>query len=378
VNILCHTSFSDLQSSAAEWNALVMQCPSATIFQTFEWLQAWAETYRTFNRLCILIASDDNRIIGIAPLMERHIRFAKFLTLKKVEWIAPEFSDYCDFIIQPGREQSVISAFLDYLKTTVPNEVQPVQYDWIELNDIPDNSPTHKILSCLNGETFCVEKQLGSTYLFINTQREWETYLQQFGSKARKNRQRERNTLGNDFTLEFTQANRPEDVAESLQTLIAYNVKRMAATNRNSFFLEEQNRKFVERVVDAFRQQGWLDMHVVKLNNITRSVMLNFQFKGRTYFYLSGFDDDYRAYSLGSVHLLERIKKAFDEKSSAFDFLRGTDEYKLSWHVEQAHSTHYEIYPNRFHFRTRRRFLKSLARMYGLMPKSVQDRLYGG
>src|SRR5687767_14522275 len=71
----------------SEWAALVAANPATSIFQTWEWLYSWWETYGAAHRLRVLVASDQaGKVCGIAPLMIRWSR-AGLIPVRVLEFI---------------------------------------------------------------------------------------------------------------------------------------------------------------------------------------------------------------------------------------------------------------------------------------------------
>ena len=59
----------DFESFQSEWERILPQCPSNTIFVTPWWQRIWWEHFGDGADLRILSVWDEDELIGIAPLM---------------------------------------------------------------------------------------------------------------------------------------------------------------------------------------------------------------------------------------------------------------------------------------------------------------------
>lgn len=110
----------DLVSLRDPWNDL-LQRSNHTVFSTWEWVYTWWRHFGNNRRLIILLAEEDNKLIGIAPLMYSvHSMFG--LRQGKIEFIGTRpttnaafiedeqnsaidvVANYNDFIIEEGYE----------------------------------------------------------------------------------------------------------------------------------------------------------------------------------------------------------------------------------------------------------------------------------
>src|SRR5512141_1051763 len=117
----------------AEWQQLLLDDPSHTIFQTFSWLLSWWEVFGIDRELYLLAARIDGEIVAIAPLM-RHSFTRHGRTQKVIEFIGTPDADYADIIA--GDKEQAWTAVLDYLDT------RREDWDSIDLAHVNDRSPS--------------------------------------------------------------------------------------------------------------------------------------------------------------------------------------------------------------------------------------------
>ena len=57
-----------LDALREEWESLLERCSSATIYQTWEWNQAWWQAFGKGKQLRLVQILRDGQLVGIAPL----------------------------------------------------------------------------------------------------------------------------------------------------------------------------------------------------------------------------------------------------------------------------------------------------------------------
>ena len=97
------------------WSKLASTCPSATVFQTPEWLVSWWHElgrFTQFRSLYILAVYDGDELVGVAPLVKSGWYG---LPIKRLSFMGAGVSDYTDFIVRPGSETLVCLEMYKFL-----------------------------------------------------------------------------------------------------------------------------------------------------------------------------------------------------------------------------------------------------------------------
>jgi CelD/BcsL family acetyltransferase involved in cellulose biosynthesis len=102
---------------------------------------------------------------------------------------------------------------------------------------------------------------------------------------------------------------------------------------------------FQEQVTERALEQGWLLMYVLRLGGEAAAVMYGFNYGGRFYFYQHGFDDRYKAQSLGLVLMGLTIRAVIEAGACEFDMLWGVEPYKFLWAREVCALQRIELFP---------------------------------
>src|SRR5215218_958218 len=116
MNFISHRDFSEL--SAEAWNALVEQSISDTPFSRFEYLSEWWKTLGGGEwqsaELALISASEDDQLVGIAPLFLTEYDGQRALMLVG----SIEISDYLDMIVREQDAVRFFSGLLDFLTSS--------------------------------------------------------------------------------------------------------------------------------------------------------------------------------------------------------------------------------------------------------------------
>ena len=88
---------------------------------------------------------------------------------------------------------------------------------------------------------------------------------------------------------------------------------------------------FHENLIKYLLPEGLLHFSRIMIKGKTISWRIGFIFKSRYYSYMPTFDEAYKQYSPGKVHLLYCIDDAIKRELKVYDQLRGAELYKNEW-----------------------------------------------
>lgn len=323
MNFQIYRNLQELEPLAATWNQLAAESASHVPFLRYEYLAAWWKTLGggewPKGELFVAVArSETNELMGIAPLFFTHNRDGK-PALMFVGSI--EISDYLDVIARPADLAVFVEALLTQL--TGP-EVPP--WEVIDLYNFLEDSPT---LAALKEAA----NHLGLTYTqeqlqpapMIALPADWETYLAGIDKKQRheirrKIRRAEAAEEGIHWYIVEDETTLDEEV-DAFLALMAYD----PAKER---FLTDVMRTQMKAAVHTAFQAGWLQLAFLEIGGQKAAAYLNFDYANQLWVYNSGLNFEMSYYSPGWVLLAYLIQWAIDNGRTAFDFMRGDEEYK--------------------------------------------------
>lgn len=328
-----------------KWADLV-DIAESTVFQTYEWNRTWWKYYGEEGQLHILILSFEDRLVGIAPLFRDSIKFFGIQGYLCLRFLGSDvsqpagggllglisYTDYLDFIIRPGYEDAVYSSILNYFLTC------DIDYDEILLNVVPQNSTVwnHLIPKLEQHRVrFLIDEQSSSE--IVHLKEDWQVYLSSLTKNRRSHIRRgikkvytEKKKIFDEFDV-----TREEDVAPFFERLVKLHQTRWNNFGSLGTFAEKKNYEFHKEISLTFFKKGWL--HLKALQPVDRTeesvaVDLNYRFKNRHYGVHSSVNMNSKYYGAGpGVILLNLTLKEIAESSHLeyYDFLRGSEEYKL-------------------------------------------------
>jgi CelD/BcsL family acetyltransferase involved in cellulose biosynthesis len=91
--------------------------------------------------------------------------------------------------------------------------------------------------------------------------------------------------------------------------------------------------------------RDWLRLYVLRLDGEPVACLYGFLYRRTFYFYQSGFDAKYHAYSVGLVAMGLAIQRAIEEGADEYDLLHGNEAYKSHWSHDSRELGRLEVYP---------------------------------
>lgn len=310
--------YSDFLTLEEIWQNTLQRSNYHTVFSTWEWLTTWWKHFGKDKRLVLLLAKENDKILGIAPLVYSvHKMFG--LRMGKIEFIGTPHSDYNDFIMTENSEEC-LKLFIEHLHNL------PEKWDCIELTDIPEKAECLPFLKKIS-ENFKVVHKCP----YFELPKSLEALLKGLSRNQRKNIRRNERRLEEAFKLEFIDFSEVQSYSEGMNYLFELHQKRWRSKGLAGAFADERFRKFHLDIARSFSHKGWLGLFVLKLSGKPAAVAYGFKYRSKYFDYLTGFDPKFSKYSIVEVLRAHMINRFIQEGLVAFDFLRGAEAYKDRW-----------------------------------------------
>lgn len=309
-----------------EWDALLARCERATIYQSWEWNEAWWHAYGRGKRLRLLEVRDGNELVGIAPLyVSRHLG----TPLRRLAFVGTGAADYMDVVASDARGPEVAHTLLDRLR-------RGRGFDMADLQQLRETALVRQaalpVLPVGAHQRIRLVSQEPCPYVALPET--WQEYAVRIGKKMRSNVAYAERLLDRTFTDVRMSIAEPGDVSRGMDALFDLHQKRWHARLLPGVLGGERVRTFHRRVAEAFASRGWLRLHLLEIGDRIAAVLYCFRYGDRYYYYLGGFDPELSKYSLGTVLTAHAVRQAIAEGCAGFDFLRGNEDYKYRWHPE--------------------------------------------
>ncbi len=303
-----------------EWNSLLKQSKTDTIFLTWQWQKIWWDFFGQEARLSILTVRDGEGLIGLAPFYGLPSDDGA-KTLRLIGGV--EVSDYLDILVASGREDRVYEALWEFL--THENDYP---WDIIDLHNVPATSPTLRALPTLARDTreLQVSMEVEDVAPIINLPPSWEEYLSLLGKKQRHEVRRKIRKANNEALVRWYYV-RDEKAVQAEMEDFAELHKRSA--RQKKAFMDRKMQSFFQAVARTTFEQGWLRLYFLLINELKTATTLCFDYNDSMMVYNSGYDPQlYPSLSTGTVLLAYCIQDAIRNGRSVFDLLRGGEDYK--------------------------------------------------
>jgi CelD/BcsL family acetyltransferase involved in cellulose biosynthesis len=311
-----------------EWNELIENSASCNVFLTWEWLFTWWEVYGGSRELELLLARENGRLIGIAPLCSKMRRIFGPLRFKILEFMGTGAvaSDHLDFIVEKGREEEVLSKFLKYY-------FENSKWDRIEFGELFDGSKTSDIVRGYVKDLPRIKMAESVAHVCpcVVLPKTWEEYIDSLSWRNRKHIRHDSRRLIEIMGAEFVNWRDQTTLHQPLRRLSELHQERWTSRGRLGSYGTERFRIFHEKLINRLFPKGIMRIYALKLGDKIIAVFYAFVMKSTLYCYSTGFDAELDKYGPGTVLISRIIREAIEENIREFDFLRGNSDYKERW-----------------------------------------------
>lgn len=309
-----------------EWNQLLAKSVNDVPFLRFEYLLDWWQTrgggeWPSEAELAILAAHEGTDLVGIAPFfLTEHEGAKKLMLLGCIE-----ISDFLDLIVSASREREFVEGLLKFISDQfIPQGIRSV-----DLFNLLEDSPTVSHLA-EGGKVagYEVSKVVLQQAPSITLPGDWDAYLESIDKKQRHEiRRKMRRAAEADAEIKVYYTTEQAKVAQDTQAFIDL----MAQDPEKAAFLSAAMREQFKISIQRAFENGWLQLAFLTVDGENAAAYLNFDYQNRIWVYNSGLDRRFMEYSPGWVLLGHLLMWANENKRSAFDFLRGNEDYKYKF-----------------------------------------------
>jgi CelD/BcsL family acetyltransferase involved in cellulose biosynthesis len=317
------------------WGRLVAESGLDHPFLTFEWVRSWWEAFGAGNELHIVVAKENETVVGIAPLMLTRRRFHG-LRLRVLEFISNVHTPRFDFLIA-GDHESARRAIWDHIVAIKR------RWDLLLLCQVPEESSTIvdvPILAEERGLPFAAWKSADSPYVRIEG--EWSGYLAGLRSKHRTNLRRRMRRLSELGPVSMERAAQVEDLESVLHEGFALEGAAWKQENGTAISSDAAVRHFYRKIAERFAAKGWLETYFLKLGSKRIAFQFAVSYGDRAFSLKPGYDPQLAAYSPSNLLCMLFLEHLFESRKREYDFLGVEEEWKMQW--AQGTRAHYWLF----------------------------------
>jgi len=310
-----------------DWNKL-----AAGLIQvnSFDWHYKWWKTYKEKNKLQILVARKNDKVVGIAPLYMHFINEYKLLNFKKLAFLGGDVSDFLDFLIDQGPDKELVfKHLLDYA-------LENISCDYIGFGPINSDYPNFHLWNHYSKKLeleFESYRECAKCRLF-----EFKSY-DEYYEKLNKNLKRSIKYRLNKVKKDNVQVEyvfKTNITEEDIKKIADVNIKRQnflkekGKNDRFCYFTDEKKNIFIK---DNFcnKNDGTKMLAYITCNGHIASYFLIMLSNNVISCWNTGFDNEFEDYCPSKLLINEIIKYGFENGYEYFDFMRGNDPYKFQW-----------------------------------------------
>ncbi len=318
--------------SPDQWNALVAANQTNTIFQTWEWFDAWWRTFGAHSRrLFLLVVRRESRIIGFAALARRRSAFG----WRRLEFAGTGNADYQDFVLPTDKEEA-IAAICAFLRANW------WRWDRLALGNIPAHSATLAMLASASageGLHFVDEARVACPTLMLQEdQQRVRRVIDKYSVRRPQNWFRKRGDV------RFRHVTSDEEIERLLPKFFDQHRRRWRAVGKASLFTQARQVRFYASLARALRARGWLQFSVVEFNGAPIAFHFGFDYAGCLTWYKPAFEMRYAAHSPGLLLTRHLIEDGLNRSRREFDFTCGDESFKERFASRHRYNASVGIY----------------------------------
>ncbi|HEY7333392.1 MAG TPA: GNAT family N-acetyltransferase [Bryobacteraceae bacterium] len=359
-----------------EWNELLSSSGSDCLFLTWEWLYTWWKSLAEDRHLSIMTVRTGrdpsaewqselnpglapaispareggvelrdrlrtgSRLIALAPFCLDSKAASRGRFLPEASFLGAGFvgSDYLDIIVRAGYETVAMEAL------TLELAQKRWSIRWTNMSR--SRASAYRAAAGLQTRGWRAVDTTINVCPYISLAGEtWESYLASLGAEHRYSFNRKWKRLNREFNVRFERAQTPQESRDSLALGIALHNARWRERGGSDAFHTHELIAFHREFSQLALRRGWLRLYTLRLNEAPVASIYGFLYRGKFYFYQSGFDPVFDKYSVGLVAMGLAIQAAIQEGAEEYDLLHGDEAYKRHWAREIRPLSRLELYP---------------------------------
>ena len=317
--------------TAEQWNALVVRNETNTVFQTFEWFDAWWRTFGAAQKLFLLIVREGETICGFAALMRRRGAFG----WRELAFVGAGNADYLDFVL-PEHKPRALGAICRFLRKNWRS------WDRLALGNIPGESSTHALFTAAAtgaGMHLIDEARVICPTLILCDDPERAQRL-----IAKYSMRRPQNWFSRRGKVSFRHVSTLEEIEKFLPAFYDQHRRRWQALGKRSQFTQQLQMRFYEALVDTLAKRGWLQFSVVEFNDEPIAFHFGFDYADCLTWYKPSFEVRYAEHSPGLMLTRFLIEDGLRRGRREFDFTVGDESFKGRFASFQRQNVHLGAY----------------------------------
>lgn len=325
--IVTHRGVPDDRDVRARWHAVVDADPLGMLFHTPEYLEVWRDVLGTRATVHVHEVVVDGETVGVVPVaLQREgsptgpLEVVRFMGGGSV-------TDYPGPVSHVEHRETVVATYLDRLledgdwdEFVASGLVVGSGWDELWLDHAADRGLT--TLSS-GPEDVCPRVDLSGGF---------GAYLDRLPSKLRHEMRRKARKLAREAgDLELVEVE-PPDYDQALERFFAFNVE--TTDDKGRFFASQEMQDWFRALAERLGPAGGFRLHELHVGGLPGAACVSLVRGEEWGLYNSAHDEALAMLAPGMVIVGELLKVAAEEGATAFDLLRGDEDYKYRFGAE--------------------------------------------
>jgi CelD/BcsL family acetyltransferase involved in cellulose biosynthesis len=310
-----------------EWCALFDAASSPSPFLSWEWLHTWWRTFGRRRELWTLEARDSaGRLAGVLALSSRQ----GIMGVRRWQLVGNGVTgaDGVDVLARVEDAAAVRQVLARALAAEVAG------WDVVDLEDLPCGSPT---VAALQKEMVPrgvrVQVDRGFVCPGFAVRGTFEEHLGRI--RRRETYGRRVRWLQRQPGFRIDVATAPAAVVPAMEDFLRLHRLRWAEEGGSYGIPPGPVEDFHREVAPLLASRGWLRLYLLFVEGRAIAAVYGIELGRRFYYYQSGYDPSWSARSPGVVLVGRTVEDAYARGLVDYDFLRGTEPYKLDWAADR-------------------------------------------
>ncbi|MEX2285622.1 MAG: GNAT family N-acetyltransferase [Planctomycetaceae bacterium] len=321
----------ELATVRAEWDQLLERTRAASFFHSWAWFTTYWKHFSAGKRMRVLVAYDQDRAVGIVPLVVRTARRSepiRILTYPLDDW----GTAYSPIGADP---QTTLTAALAHIRRT-PRDWRILELPWVDA--LVDDGRTQLALDATGFQSIR-ETQNPRAVIDLAAHGTWDAYLATRTSKCRENLRRKEKRLAQRGTVTYV-GHRP-DATEGLPAEPRWDLydacesisraSWQGSASGGSMLNKEEFRAFYRDCHLAAAQSGAVDLGLILVDDRPVAFQYAYHFRGSVCGIKSAYDPAFAFEGVGTVIKARLIADSFARGDHTYDMGPEALEWKRDW-----------------------------------------------
>ena len=314
-------------SLAESWNALVRDTGDS-LFLQHEWFEAAWAWRKLDSQLFILVAREQQKLIGILPLISA-IDASHFPAIRTLAFLTVPDTQFCDVIAAADSRERVVEAFCETLHK------RRVQWDRLTLQYLDHRTTTvSELETAAAARHYVCDVTTQDRNLYINLQSTWDDYYGTRSRSLKKANNLAANRLKKTGEVAITQITAENSSAVQIDHALeqVINISRRSWKNETGNSLEQPGPGgFIKALTSHAARRGWLSMWLLSLDGTPIAMEYQLIEGGNVYALRADFDAEREEISPGSHLMRTLLESLFGQDLQRYYMGPGKNVYKARW-----------------------------------------------